>query len=251
MSVLLQAEGLMVAHGVRRVLDGVDLTLHRAEIVGVLGPNGSGKSTLLRVLLGAQQPDQGIVRLEGVPLRTLSATARARSLTMVAQPRTPDFALTVRDVVGLGRIPHEPPFGSPGPRDACAIADALEQTATAELADRDLATLSSGELQRVHLARAFAQEAKVLLLDEPTANLDLHHQLAAMHLLRCFAEKGGAAVVVGCTISRWRRARAVASSCWTRGGCGQAAHLIVCSTSHCSAASSRCAPASSGTASEA
>jgi iron complex transport system ATP-binding protein len=195
-SVLLQAEALVVAHGARRVLDSVDLTLHRGEIVGVLGPNGSGKSTLLRVLLGAQRPDQGVVRLEGVPLHTLSASARARSLTMVAHPRTPDFALTVRDVVGLGRIPHEALFGAPRARDTSAIARALEQTATTELADRDLATLSSGELQRVHLARAFAQEAKVLLLDEPTANLDLHHQLTAMDILRDFADGGGAAVVV-------------------------------------------------------
>ena len=115
------------------------------------------------VVLGAQRPNQGVVRLEGVPLHTLSASARARSLTMVAHPRTPDFALTVRDVVGLGRIPHEALFGVPRPRDAAAIARALEQTATTELADRDLATLSSGELQRVHLARAFAQEAKALL----------------------------------------------------------------------------------------
>jgi len=115
---------------------------------------------------------------------------------MVAHASAPDFALTVRDVVGLGRIPHEGFLGAPRPADAVAVARAMQQTDTTSLADRSVSTLSSGELQRVHLARAFAQEARVLLLDEPTANLDPLHQLTAMRLLRAFAEQGGAAIVV-------------------------------------------------------
>jgi iron complex transport system ATP-binding protein len=196
MSALLRAEGLVVAHGPVRALDGVDLSLEGGEILGVLGPNGSGKSTLLRVLLGAQRPDAGTVYLEGLPLGALPPRTRARTLTMVAHTRAPDFALTVRDVVGLGRIPHEGFLGTPGPRDQELVTSALAQTDTQGLADRGVATLSSGELQRVHLARAFAQQARVLLLDEPTANLDPLHQLTAMQLLRGFASKGGAAVVV-------------------------------------------------------
>jgi len=193
---LLQAEGLRVSHATVHALDGVDMRLDAGEILGVLGPNGSGKSTLLRVLLGAQRPDAGTVRLQGLPLTTLPPRTRARTLTMVAHTRPPDFALTVRDVVGLGRIPHEGLLGTSHPGDAEAIARALAQTDTDGLADRGIATLSSGELQRAHLARAFAQEARVLLLDEPTANLDPLHQLTAMRLLRGFAAKGGAAVVV-------------------------------------------------------
>jgi iron complex transport system ATP-binding protein len=162
----------------------------------VLGPNGSGKSTLLRVLLGAQRSDGGAVRIQGQLLSSLPSRARARVLTMVAPARTPDFALTVRDVVGLGRIPHESRFGAAHPDDATAIARALARTETMDLQHRGLATLSSGELQRVHLARAFAQEARVLLLDEPTANLDPLHQLTAMQLVRQFASNGGAAIVV-------------------------------------------------------
>jgi len=195
-SPILEAEGLVVAHGAVRALDGVGLTLARGEILGVLGPNGSGKSTLLRVLLGAQRPDEGSVRLGGALLGTLPSRTRARTLTMVAHAPAPDFALTVHDVVGLGRIPHEGFLGAPRPEDAAAIARALEQTDTKLLEHRSVATLSSGELQRVHLARAFAQQARVLLLDEPTANLDPLHQLTAMRLLRTFAGQGGAAIVV-------------------------------------------------------
>jgi len=195
-SALLQAQGLVVAHDTVRALDNVGLTLAAGELLGVLGPNGSGKSTLLRVLLGAQRPDAGTVNLEGVPVTALPSRTRARTMTMVAPARAPDFALTVRDVVGLGRIPHEGFLGSPRPGDTEAIARALAQTDTGHLADRAIATLSSGELQRVHLARAFAQEARVLLLDEPTANLDPLHQLTAMRLLRSFVERGGAAIVV-------------------------------------------------------
>jgi iron complex transport system ATP-binding protein len=193
---LLQAEGLVVAHGAMHALDGVDLTLDAGEILGVLGPNGSGKSTLLRVLLGAQRPDAGVVWLHGAALALMPARTRARTLTMVAHTRPPDFALTVRDVVGLGRIPHEGFLGAPRPRDAEIVARALAQTDITALADRSVATLSSGELQRVHLARAFAQEARLLLLDEPTANLDPLHQLTAMRMLRGFAGQGGAAIVV-------------------------------------------------------
>jgi iron complex transport system ATP-binding protein len=196
MSDVLYAEGLVVTHGSLRALDGVSLTLRRGELLAVIGPNGSGKSTLLRVLLGALQPDEGHVRLDGIGLSTLPPRTRARLLTMVAHAPAPDFALTVRDVVGLGRIPHEGFLGARRLPDAQAIARALAQTDTAPFADRAVASLSSGELQRVHLARAFAQEARVLLLDEPTANLDPLHQITAMRLLRGFVDRGGAAVVV-------------------------------------------------------
>lgn len=196
MNSLLEARGLVVAHDGLRALDGVGLTLQRGELLGVVGPNGSGKSTLLRVLLGAQRPDEGSVHLDGVPLASLSARTRARMLTMVAHAPSPDFALTVRDVVGLGRIPHEAFLAATHPRDTDAVNRALERTDTRALAHRNVASLSSGELQRMHLARAFAQEARVLLLDEPTANLDPLHQLTAMRMVRAFARDGGSSAVV-------------------------------------------------------
>jgi iron complex transport system ATP-binding protein len=192
----LEAERLVVRQGHARVLDGVSLALGGRELVALVGPNGSGKSTLLRVLVGAQPFDEGDVKLDGRPLASLPPRARARTLTMVAHAPAPDFALRVGDVVALGRIPYEGLFGTSSASDAAAVDSALEATDTAHLADRPLGTLSSGELQRVHLARAFAQGAAIVLLDEPTANLDPHHQLAAMGLLRAFVERGGAALVV-------------------------------------------------------
>lgn len=192
----LQAEDLVVHYGPARALDGVSLALGDGELAAVVGPNGSGKSTLLRVLVGAQRCEQGRVRLDGRPLDALSTTARARALTMVAHSRVPDFALRVRDIVALGRIPHEGLFGGASLADVSAIERALAATDTMSLADRTLGTLSSGELQRVHLARAFAQQAPIVLLDEPTANLDPLHQLTAMRMLRAFVDRGGTALVV-------------------------------------------------------
>jgi iron complex transport system ATP-binding protein len=192
----LEAEHVVVRHGRARVLDGVSLGVGGGELVALVGPNGSGKSTLLRVLVGAQRCDEGVVRLDGAPLDSLSPRIRARTLTVVTHARPPDFALRVRDVVALGRIPYERPLGGGSAEDAEAVRDALAATDTALLADRSLGTLSSGELQRVHLARAFAQGASLLLLDEPTANLDPRHQLTAMRLLRGFVDRGGAALVV-------------------------------------------------------
>jgi iron complex transport system ATP-binding protein len=192
----LEAERIAVRHGRTSVLDDVSVQLGPRELVALVGPNGSGKSTLLRVLVGAEPCDEGVVRLDGVPLDSISPRTRARRLTVVTHARPPDFALRVREVVGLGRIPYEGSLGRAGASDAEAVREALAATDTASLADRSLGTLSSGELQRVHLARAFAQGASLLLLDEPTANLDPRHQLTAMLLLRRFVDRGGAALVV-------------------------------------------------------
>jgi iron complex transport system ATP-binding protein len=192
----LEADAVVVRHGGTRVLDGVTLALGRGELVALVGPNGSGKSTLLRVLAGAQPYDEGTVRLDGALLGPMSPRARARALTIVTHAQPPDFALRVRDVVALGRIPYESYLGRAGPADTAAVRAALAVTGVEPLADRTLGTLSSGELQRVHLARAFAQGVSVLLLDEPTANLDPKHQLVAMRLVRAFVERGGAALVV-------------------------------------------------------
>jgi iron complex transport system ATP-binding protein len=195
MSVRLEGHHLVVRHGPVAVLRGVDVALRAGGLTALVGPNGSGKSTLLRVLIGAQQPDEGSVTLDGAPLKSLTTRQRARTLTMVAQGRAPDFPLSARDLVALGRIPHEGLFGLRTREDDAAIDEALARTETTALADRPLEALSDGELQRVHLARAFAQQASVVLLDEPTANLEPLHQLAAMQALRTFVADGGTALV--------------------------------------------------------
>jgi iron complex transport system ATP-binding protein len=186
---------LRVHHGAARALDGVTLTLRAGELVALVGPNGSGKSTLLRVLLGAERPTAGSVTLDGAPLARLPPRVRARTLTMVVEGSPADFAICVRDLVALGRIPFEGRLGGTSKEDARAVEEAMTETDVLALADRTIDTLSAGELQRTHLARAFAQRAAIVLLDEPTSNLDPLHQLEAMALLRGFVERGGAAII--------------------------------------------------------
>jgi iron complex transport system ATP-binding protein len=194
-TVRLVGTSLAVHHGSACALDGVNLELRSGELVALVGPNGSGKSTLLRVLLGAQRPTSGSVSLDGAALATIPPRLRARTLTMVVEGSPTDFPIRVRELVALGRIPFEGRLGGTSPEDASAIEEAMAQTDILALADRTIDTLSAGELQRAHLARAFAQKAPVVLLDEPTANLDPLHQLEAMALLRGFVRRGGAAIV--------------------------------------------------------
>ena len=195
MTARLVGRNLTVEYGHVRALDQVSLALHAGELSGLVGPNGSGKSTLLRVLLGAERASSGEVTLDGVPLQTLAPRQRARTLTMVVHGAPPDFAMRVKELVGMGRIPHEGRLGATTREDARAIEEAMMDTDVAGLAERTVDTLSAGELQRVHLARVFAQRAPVVLLDEPTANLDPLHQLEAMALLRAFVSRGGCAIV--------------------------------------------------------
>jgi iron complex transport system ATP-binding protein len=184
------ARGLRVHLGGRRVLDGVDVALRAGELVGLIGPNGSGKTTLLRTLIGATAPRDGHVELDGARLDALAPAARARRITLVSHGASTDFPLTVRELVALGRLAH----GVADDRDA-HVESAMEATAVRSLAARSVGALSAGELQRAHLARAFAQQAPLLLLDEPTANLDPRHQLEALSLLSSFVARGGGALV--------------------------------------------------------
>jgi iron complex transport system ATP-binding protein len=186
---------LEVRHGSLCALDGVSIELHAQELVALVGPNGSGKSTLLRTLLGAQRPTSGAVALDGTPLSSIPPRTRARTLTMVVEGSSGDFAMRVRDLVALGRIPFEGRLGGSSREDVIAVEDAMAVTDVLALADRTIDTLSAGELQRVHVARAFAQKASIVLLDEPTANLDVRHQLETIALLRAFVDGGGAAMI--------------------------------------------------------
>ncbi|MCB9546248.1 MAG: ABC transporter ATP-binding protein [Myxococcales bacterium] len=155
---------------------GLDLAIEAGERVAILGPNGAGKTTLIRALAGLQPLRGGEVRLDGRPLTAWSARERARRLAWVPQDTdaAPDF--TVGEVVALGRLPWRRGWRGPTPADAAAIARALEHAGLTALADRPLARLSGGERQRVVFARALAQTPAVLLLDEPTAHLDLAHR---------------------------------------------------------------------------
>jgi iron complex transport system ATP-binding protein len=175
-------------------LDDVSLAIEAGEFVGLIGPNGSGKTTLLRVLLGFLSPAQGEVCLGGAPLHSFKRRAIAQRVTMVQQDTRIDYAFTARDVVAMGRTPYLGRFTPETPVDKQAIQRAMQATETTDFAERSVTNLSGGERQRVHLARALAQETQVILLDEPTANLDLAHQFEMLSLLRQVTRQGKAAL---------------------------------------------------------
>jgi iron complex transport system ATP-binding protein len=177
-------------------LDRVDLTLDAGELLAVVGPNGSGKTTLLRVLLGALEPGQGEVLLLHRPLTTWDRRELARTVGVVVQREEAAFPLRVREAAMMGRYAHMGPLGAPGARDEAAVARALSRCDVTGLAGRWVGTLSGGEWQRVRLARALAQEPRALVLDEPTANLDLAHEMELFELAAHLARADGLAALV-------------------------------------------------------
>ncbi|MHB8891363.1 MAG: ABC transporter ATP-binding protein [Candidatus Limnocylindrales bacterium] len=191
----LQAEGVTVEVRTRAILRDVSLRLDPGERVALIGPNGAGKSTLLRVLAGTLRPTSGHVELGGVPLASLERSEVARRLAVVPQQTALPFAMRVEEVVALGRLPHEDPLRGTRPADRAAVAAAIERVGLGHLLGRDARELSLGERQLVLLALAVAQEAPVLLLDEPTVHLDLRHQVEAMELLKDLNERDGTALV--------------------------------------------------------
>ena len=193
MSVALRGEGLAYEIGGKALVDGIDVQASAGEVLALVGPNGAGKSTLLRLLAGELDPSRGTVELGGRPLPAIGAAERARLRAVMPQETVLQFAFTVREVVAMGRHPHR---GADTGRDGKAIESAMRWTEVLDLAERTYPTLSGGERSRTTLARVLAQEAPVLLLDEPTAALDIRHQERAMTVARSFADSGGAVVAV-------------------------------------------------------
>jgi iron complex transport system ATP-binding protein len=190
----LHAEAVAAGYGARMVLHGCTLAVARGEVVAIVGPNGAGKSTLLRVLAGLLRPTSGSVRIDGVDLATLGRAELARRIAVVPQIFDTLFPFSVREVVGLGRTARLGMFGGASPADAAAVERAIADLDLAELASRRIDRLSGGERQRAVLAMALAQEADVLLLDEPTVHLDPAHQVAMLRLVRELACARGLAV---------------------------------------------------------
>lgn len=195
---LLDARALHYRHGERLpdVVDGVSLRIGAGQVVGVIGPNAAGKSTLARLCCGLLVPRAGVVELQGEPLARLARRERARRVAFLPQEAPAGLTFSAREVALMGRAPHLGLWSLEGPSDVARAEAALLETDTLQLADRPVSQLSGGERQRVFLARAFAQEAALLVLDEPTAGLDLAHQVLLVNALRRRARAGGGALLV-------------------------------------------------------
>lgn len=191
----LRLEDLTFAYGRRVVLADINMSIMAGEMWGVIGPNGSGKSTLIRGISGVVSPSRGRITLMGEDISRLSRSYLARKVAIVPQnPNLPE-AFTVLDVVLMGRTPHLRLLQTEGPKDMAAVKQAMETTNTWELAGARIGELSGGERQRVVIARALAQEPQLLLLDEPTAHLDICHQGAVLDLIKDLNQKQGLTVL--------------------------------------------------------
>lgn len=190
----MRARGLRVEIAGRVLLDEVDFEIESGEVVALLGPNGAGKSTLLACLAGDRTPTSGDVELDGAPLSTWSPRQRAQRRAVLTQQAQVAFPFTAAEVVRMGRAPWA---GTPEAATDSAVVDAsLREADVADLADRTFPALSGGERARVAFARLLAQRTPVLLLDEPTAALDLGHQEQLLQTVRARADAGAAVVVV-------------------------------------------------------
>jgi iron complex transport system ATP-binding protein len=195
---VLRARGLTFRYprGERNAVSGVDLNVAQGEMVALLGPNGSGKSTLLRLLLGALEPEAGDVALFGRAIPDWRREDIARAVGVVTQAEELAFPLAVRELVAMGRYPHLGAWRREGAADRAAIARALDRCGLTPLSERSVLELSGGERQRARVARALSQEPRTLLLDEPTASLDIAHEMSLFELLAELRRDGVTIVIV-------------------------------------------------------
>ena len=193
---LLRLKGIELVRHETRILRGINLVVRRGTMLGLIGPNGAGKSSLIKVAAGIIRPSRGEVIYDGRPLLALDERERGRNIGLMSQNPGVGFGFQVADVVAMGRYPHRRRFEPLGKDDHEVIRRAMEVAGVWHLKERSLTTLSGGERQRVFLARALAQSPRLLILDEPTANLDIRYQLEILHLVRRLNEADGLTVVV-------------------------------------------------------
>jgi len=192
----LEVERLQVGYRERVVIESLDLVIPPNQLTAIVGPNACGKSTLLRALSRLLPPRQGRVLLDGEDVHRMPAKALARKLGLLPQSPIAPEGITVGDLVGRGRHPHQSIWSRWSHDDDLAVAAALEATDTVELVDRPVDELSGGQRQRVWIAMALAQETDVLLLDEPTTFLDVSHQIEVLDLLTDLNQRRGTTIVM-------------------------------------------------------
>jgi iron complex transport system ATP-binding protein len=192
---LLELEGVGFRYGGRWVLKEVSLAAEKGEFLGILGPNGSGKTTLLNLIDGLLLPCEGEIRLRGAAPGAMKRRDLARLVAVVPQQASWEFPLTAEEIVLMGRSPHLGRLRFESERDLAVARSAMEATEVLPFASRLMQTLSGGERQRVLIARALAQEPEVILLDEPTASLDIAHRVRTFELVRSLSRSAGMTVV--------------------------------------------------------
>ena len=193
---LLEVRGITHSRGAQRLLQDLDLDLEAGQVLGVIGPNGAGKSSLLRVLAGLAPPQSGTVTLDGQDIHKHSAASRARDIGYHPQHALMHWPMSVAAVVALGRYAHGASLDALSDNDHAAIAAAIARCGLEALVGRRADQLSGGELARVHIARLLAGQHRLLLADEPIANLDPRFQMEILQALRVHAQERGGAIVV-------------------------------------------------------
>lgn len=192
---LLQIKGVDAGYRERQVLKGISFAVSRGDFIGIIGPNGSGKTTLLRTMSRTLRPWKGEISLNGKDIYHLSGREVARNIAVVLQEFWIGFAFSVFEVVLMGRAPHLGRIQLEGKRDFEVARSSLALTDTLDLTERPVNELSGGERQRVMVAKALAQEPNILLLDEPTAHLDINHQIEIFGLIKRLNKENGLTVI--------------------------------------------------------
>jgi iron complex transport system ATP-binding protein len=192
---LFTLNALSFGYGKDTVLNQLDLQLQQGTFYGLIGGNGSGKSTLLELLMGILAPVSGSILYRDKELKEYTRQELATRLALVPQHFSMDFDYGVRDIILMGRHPHIPRFSSPSPHDIHMVEEAMSTMDILHLQQRPITALSGGELQRVVMARALAQETEVLILDEATSNLDIQHTIAIMRVIKERVKKSGLTVI--------------------------------------------------------